>query len=112
YEVQLKTNDPNTPFLDVVMEGVIQAPLVAAPNNSNLGNVKIGEVVSKNIVVRGPQGKNFKIIGITGEGDGFKAKFQADKSSPAHVIQIEFVPAEAGKVSKTFTIKTDLPGDL
>ncbi len=112
YEVQLNTNDPATRVLDVVMEGIIQAPLVAAPNNSNLGNVKVGEVVVKNVVVRGPIGRNFKILKIEGEGDGFKAKPLTDKAQPAQLIQIEFVPTQPGKVSKTLTIKTDLPGDL
>jgi hypothetical protein len=112
YEVQLKTNDPVTPVLDVVMEGIIQAPLVASPNNRNVGNVKVGEVVSMNVVIRGQPGKAFKVMKVEGEGDGFKAKFQSTQAAPAHVIQIDFVPEKAGKISKTLTIKTDLPGDL
>jgi hypothetical protein len=63
-------------------------------------------------VLRGPAGRTFKILKVEGEGDGFKAKFPADKSQAAHLIQIEFIPAQPGKVSKTLTIKTDLPGDL
>lgn len=112
YEVQLKTNDPTTPVLDVVMEGIIQAPLVAAPNNINLGNVKQGEVVSRNVVLRGPAGKSFKIMKVEGEGDGIKVKFTEGKEASAHVIQIQFVPDAARKINKTLTFKTDLAGDL
>ena len=112
YEVQLKTNDRATDTLDVVMEGIIQAPLVASPNNFNLGNVRVNEVVSRNVVLKGAAGSNFKILAVEGEGDGIKAKFQPDKALPAHLIQIEFVPTQSGKISRTLVIKTNMPGDL
>ncbi len=111
YEVQLSTNDRTTPVLDVVMEGIIQAPLVASPNQINLGSVKVNEIVSGRVLLRGPAGTTFRILGVDGEGDGLTVKV-SDKAASTHLIVIEFVPPQPGKVSRTLTIKTDLSGDL
>jgi hypothetical protein len=111
YEVQLNTNDRTTPVLDVVMEGIIQAPLVASPNQINLGNVKVSEIVSGRVILRGPSGQAFRILGVDGQGDGISVKYP-DKAATAHLLVVEFVPTHAGKISKTLTIKTDLAGDL
>jgi hypothetical protein len=111
YEVQLNTNDRTTPILDVVMEGIIQAPLVASPNQINLGNVKVQEIVSGRVILRGPAGQSFRILGVDGQGDGLTVKVP-EKAATAHLLVVEFVPQQAGKITKTLTIKTDLAGDL
>jgi hypothetical protein len=110
YEIQLKTSDPAMPLLPLVVEGAVQAPLTAAPNLVNLGNVKVGEVVTGQFVVKGA-GKPFKITKVDGGGDDVKAKFQ-DKALPVHLVTVEFLPGKEGKLNKTLTIKTDLAGDL
>src|SRR5262249_8988888 len=91
-DVQLRTDDPNTPVLDVVMEGVIQAPLVATPNHISLGNVKVNEVVSRHVLLRG-MGQSFKVVKVEGEGDGIKVKY-SDKAAPVPVVMIEVVPTQ------------------
>lgn len=110
YEVKLTTNDKTTPVMEVVMEGMIRAPLVASPNLVELGNVRVGEVVSGRVVLGG-SGQMFKVLKVDGEGDGFKVKIP-DRAAAAHLLTIEFVPTQPGKISKTFTVTTDLPGDL
>jgi len=35
-----------------------------------------------------------------------------EKAATAHLLVVEFVPQQAGKITKTLTIKTDLAGDL
>jgi hypothetical protein len=111
YEILLKTNDPATPVIMVVMEGMIQAPLVAVPNTFDLGNVKLNEIVSRHVILTGPAGRPFKIVKVEGEGDGVRLK-PPDKPGGPLLLKIEFVPTKAGKVSRTLHLKTDLPGDL
>jgi hypothetical protein len=111
YEVQLKTNDPATPVITVLMEGVIQAPLIASPNNVELGNVKVGEVVTARVILRGPQGVNFNVTKVDGLGSGFSMELPK-KAMPGHLLKLEFVPGAEGKVTKTLTLTTDLPGNI
>ncbi len=110
-DIQLKTNDKVTPIITVVTEGIVQAPLVASPNNFDVENVKLNEVVTRNVVIRGP-GQPFKIVGVEGQGDGVSVSKLPEKAASVHVLRIEFVPSKEGKVSKTLTVKTDLPNDL
>src|SRR5260370_1823 len=52
YVVQLQTNgDPQV--LDLLVEGLIQAPIAATPNNANFGKVAVNNPVLRHIVVRG-----------------------------------------------------------
>ena len=111
YEVQLKTNDPATPVLTVVMEGLIQAPLIASPNNVELGNVKVGEVVTGRVILKGPPNVNFNVTKVEGLGDGISLALPK-KAMPGHILKVEFIPGQAGKVSKTLTLVTDLPGNI
>jgi hypothetical protein len=111
YEIQLKTNDPQTPVLTVLMEGIIQSSLIASPNNIDLGNVKVGEVVTGRVILRGPQGQAFKITKVEGAGDGISLKPPA-QAAPGHLLKVEFIPGKEGKVTKTLTLVTDLPGNL
>jgi Protein of unknown function (DUF1573) len=111
YDVQLETSDPNMKHLPLVIDGMIQAPLAAAPNQVDLGKVKVGEVVTRAVIIRGP-GKPFKITKVEGDGEGVTAKYEEDKAKVNHLLTIEFIPGKEGKLNKTLTIKTDLPHDL
>jgi hypothetical protein len=110
HEIQLKTNDPATPLLSVLVEASVQSALVAAPNNVDLGKVKVNTAVMRHVIVRGP-GQPFKITGVTGDGNGIKVKLP-DKAAAAQVVTIEYLPTAAGAVNKELTIKTDLNGGL
>ncbi len=111
YDIQLETSDPAMKHLPLVIDGVVQAPLAASPNLVDLGKVKVGEVVTRAVIIRGP-GRPFKITKVEGDGDGVKAKYEEDKAKVNHLLTIEFIPGKEGKLNKTLTIKTDLPNDL
>lgn len=110
YEIKLTTTDRNTRVLTLVVEGTVKAALEAAPNHLSLGNVKVGEVVTGRTVIKGP-GQPFKIVKVEGDGDGLTVRVN-DKAAPVHLVTVEFIPKQPGKLSKTLKIKTDLPGDL
>src|SRR5262249_57758349 len=86
YIVQRQTNgDPQV--IDVVVEGVVQAPITATPNAVNFGKVMPNTAVLRHIVVRGTT--PFKITGVTGAeaGDGINVRLP-DKSAAVQIVTI------------------------
>ena len=51
-ELILKTNDPMTPVLTLLVEGNVQATLTVAPSVANLGKTKVGEIKTLKVQVR------------------------------------------------------------
>src|SRR5262249_38650392 len=113
HEIQLQTTDQQTPVLSFVVTGVVQAPLMATPNNISFGNVKVNEVVTRYVVIRAS--KPFKITGtnIQGQGNGIIAK-PPDKAtnSTAQILTIEYLPNQAGPLKAVLNVQTDLDGNL
>jgi hypothetical protein len=105
--VQLQTNgDPQV--LELLVEGVIQAPLAATPNNANFGKVAVNSAVVRHIVIRGTN-TPFKITGVSGveTGDGLNVRLP-EKAAPVQVVTIEYQPNKAAELNKKIALKTDL----
>lgn len=110
YEVLLRTSDPNTPVLNMIVEGNVQAPIVASPNAINFGTVPVGTAVVRHVIVRGTN-VPFRVTAVEGEGDGITVRLP-EKAAVAHVVSIALAPTKAGMVSRTLILKTDLNGGL
>ncbi|HLW68142.1 MAG TPA: DUF1573 domain-containing protein [Gemmataceae bacterium] len=108
-EIQLETSDPQTPVLNLVVSGNVQAPLKATPNIANFGTAKVHEVTLRSILLQG--NKPFKITKVEGAGGEINVKF-GDRSASVQVLNIEYTPMQAGALKKVLTIKTDLDGEL
>jgi hypothetical protein len=106
-DVLLTTNDPNNPTVAVPFDMTVQAPLTVSPEVARFGNVKAGAPAEKRVFVRANQ--PFRIIGVDGQGDGVTAEFRPD-ALPTHVLTIKIMPAAAGPIQKTLTIRTDFGG--
>src|SRR5262249_15758284 len=52
-ELQLKTNDPASPLVPVLVEAVVQAAVSVSPATLGLGAVKAGETLTRRVVLRG-----------------------------------------------------------
>jgi hypothetical protein len=105
HELLLKTNDPASPLVAVLVEAVVQAPLTVKPNPLRLGSVKAGEAVTRRVNVYGA--KPFKIVAIDGLGEGI----QADLPQTAAAVQtVTFTcqGAQAGDLRRQVQIRTDL----
>jgi hypothetical protein len=105
-ELLLKTNDPASPLVPVLVEATIQAPLTISPNPLSFGTVKLGETVSKRIIVRGTQA--FKITGVDGGGDAFSTDLPPTASTQ-QILTVTYQAKAAGEVHQQLKIKTDLP---
>lgn len=104
----LKTNDPASPLLPVLVEGNVQSNLTVAPATLSLGAVKIGETLTRRVVVRG--NKPFRILGAEGLGEGMQLDPKpSDTPAPVQVVSIKCVFTKPGDFKQVVKIKTDLP---
>jgi Protein of unknown function (DUF1573) len=102
----LKTNDPASPLVPVLVEATIQAPLTVVPSALSFGNAKVGETLSKRVIVRGIV--PFKIMGIEGLGDAFNVELP-EKSDVQQILTIKYQAKAAGEMHQQLKIITDLP---
>jgi hypothetical protein len=105
HEVLLKTNDPASKWLTVLVEGIVQGPLKITPERLSLGKIKVGETKTYKVIVRA--NKAFKIAKIEGQGEGVTAE-APDASATIQVVSVQCQPTEAGVLRKTLQIRTDL----
>jgi hypothetical protein len=108
HELFLKTNDPASPLVPLLVEVTIQAPLSVTPSAVHFGEVKVGEAKSQRVLVRG--GKAFRIVAIDGLTDGLTAEFPAE-AGEARIVVIKWTAAKAGELNCPLVIKTDLAKD-
>jgi hypothetical protein len=103
----LKTNDPNSPLVPVLVEGNIRSALVVSPNTLRLGNVPVGEELKRRVVLRG--GKPFLITDLKGLGEGLSLD-SPPATQPTIVQTLTFRCRQdtAGNFRHVVQIKTDL----
>jgi Protein of unknown function (DUF1573) len=105
HELVLKTNDPASPVVPIVVEGNVQAALTVSPSLVRMGTLKIGQEKALKVTVRG--GRPFQIIAVDGQGDGVSAVLP---TQPAllHQLTLKCQPAQTGELRKQLLIRTDL----
>jgi hypothetical protein len=108
WEFHLQTNDPASPSVPVLAEATVQAPLAAVPSVVALGGVKIGEVVTRRVVLRGNQ--PFRVMRVDGEGAGVTVEVP-QAANPVQIVTIKFAPTKAGDVRRQLVFQTDLERD-
>jgi hypothetical protein len=106
-ELFLKTNDPASPLVPVLVEAMVQAPLTVKPSSLKLGSPKVGETVTRRVNVYG--GKPFKILAIEGLGEGLEADLP-QAAATVQTVTLTYQPAKAEEVHRQLQIRTDLPG--
>jgi hypothetical protein len=108
WELFLKTNDPATPLVPVLVEANTQAQLTVLPETLKLGNLRVNTEGLGRIIVRS-SGKPFRILAIEGLGDGLTAPMELpSKESSSHQIMFHCQPLKPGELRRTLQIKTDL----
>lgn len=104
-EISLKTNDPSSPIVPLLVEANVQASLSVVPGNVNFGTLRVGESVSKRVIVRGS--RPFHVVSVDGATDGVSADLPTAAAS-VQVVLLKFQPTRAGALKKQLQIKTDL----
>jgi hypothetical protein len=106
-ELLLKTNDPASPLVPVLVEANIQAALMVTPSTLNLGTVKVGDTVTKKVIVRGIQ--PFKIMGLDNLGDAFTVDEVPANPQAQQILTVKYQAKAPGDLHEQLKIRTDLP---
>jgi hypothetical protein len=107
-DIFLKTNDPASPLVPILVEANIQPAITVAPPVLSLGPVQVGQPLTRRVVVRGS--RPFRILGVDGGGEGITM----DSVSPGTASQVQIVTfkcqfSKGGDFKRELKIKTDLP---
>jgi hypothetical protein len=106
-EVFLKTNDPASPLVPILVEAMVQSALTVSPPVLGLGVVKAGEVLTRRVVVRG--NRPFRVVGVDGTGDGIILDgTPATTAAPVQILTFKCQIAAPGDFRRALKIKTDL----
>lgn len=106
-QLHLKTNDPTTPTITVLVEAQIEAALSVSPATLRLGEIRVGDSLTRKVVVQGK--KPFKVTAVEGLGEGVTLVNQLPTASAAvQVLNFKIQPEKAGEWNRSVQIKTDL----
>ncbi|MGE3804313.1 MAG: DUF1573 domain-containing protein [Gemmataceae bacterium] len=108
WEINLKTNDPASPLVAVLVEANIRASLDVVPATVSLGNPTPGNLIERKIVVRG--NKPFRIESVAGVSDELKVDFPTAEA-PVHVVTVKCQPTTLGEFRRQLQIKTNYEGE-
>jgi hypothetical protein len=106
-DILLKTNDPNSPSVPVVVEATVLAALSVAPSNLNLGTVRVGEPLTRRVVVRG--NRPFRVTGVEGAAEIALGGEASASASVVQTVTLKCQFTQAGEFRRTVKIQTDLP---
>jgi hypothetical protein len=106
HEVYLKTNDPASPTVPVLVESSVQTAVTVSPPALPLGTVKVDTVLIRRVVVQG--NRPFRILAVEGMGSGIELESPlatTDAAVQFVTIKCRFAP---GKFARELKIKTTL----
>jgi hypothetical protein len=104
----LKTNDPVSPLVPVLVEANVQTTLSVSPSVLSLGTVKAGTSLTRRVVVRGT--RPFHVVGVDGTGAGIE--LGAPLSTSDEVVQTVTLKCQfdtPGEFKRQLKIRTSLP---
>lgn len=107
WELNLKTNDPATPLVPVLVEANIRGALSVVPATVSLGNFSPGQEINRKVIVRGA--KPFRIESVSGISDDLKVDFPTTESA-VQVISIKCQPGALGDFRRQLDIRTSHEG--
>lgn len=111
-EIQVLTNDRESPTIPIQVTAQIQGDLTATPAVLALGEATSAEAVKGRYLIRGAG--PFAITRIDGSGDGFLLSTDNLDRKPIHILTLTYKPGQGtsqGDLRRTFQVKTDLPGE-
>ena len=105
-ELHLRTNDPGSPLIAVLVEADVQTSLSVSPSVLRLGNCTVGDSLVRKVQVRAA--KPFKILAVEGQGDGITLSSElAVNPAPLQLLTFKCQLGKAGELRKQLLIKTD-----
>ena len=105
-QLSLITDDARSQSIPVLVQGSVVSPLTVSPASLILGDLEPGQVVKKQLIVRG--NRPFRILNIVCEDAGFTFEPPSDASKQVQFVPVTFTANSAGLISQKITITTDL----
>jgi hypothetical protein len=107
--IYLKTNDPTSPTLPMLVTGEVEAVLSVSATKLNLGSIRVGETVTKKVILRG--GKAFRVLGVDGTGDGVTLDSELAPAASVQTLSFKCQLNQTGDFKRELKIKTDIQND-
>ncbi len=105
--VFLRTNDPASGLVPVLVEANVQTPLEVTPAALNLGAVKLNAPLVRRVVLKGNQ--PFRVVSVEGLGEGVTLGSPlSDTEAGRQTVVFHCRFASAGEAHRTFRIRTTL----
>ena len=100
----LKTNDPSTTDVPVLVKATVEPDIVVSPANVAFGPLRPGQKKTVSVVVRGK--KPFQISDVVSQQmDCFAVRLDSTAMKPVHVVPLTIeVPDMAGDIDETFEV--------
>jgi hypothetical protein len=106
-ELHLRTNDPASPLISVLVEANVEASLSVLPSPLRLGTMQVGQAVQQRVVVRGRT--PFRVLAVDGLGDGLELGAPLSTTpAPVQMLTFRCQPGRAGDFLRSLRIRTDL----
>jgi hypothetical protein len=107
-EVILKTNDPASPTLTFNVNGTVQATLTVSPSPLVVTGLRVGEMQTKKLLIRGS--RPFRVTKVDGTGDGVTADVP-NRQETTLILDVRVQPTRPGELRRQLVIHTDLDNE-
>ncbi len=109
-EVTLHTNDPSSPTIPVSVTANVQGAVVVTPSVLTLGQIKAGQVVTKDILVRSAE--PFTITETAAKQGDLSATKGGETPSKLHKLTVTLkAPAQPGPTYGMLELKTSIANE-
>ncbi len=105
-DIWVKTNHPNFAKLRVPVTVEVETQLSALPTKVDLGEIKAGSEVDRQVIIRGNQ--PFRIVNISGADRQVQVRPANQESKTVHIITVTLNPGAVGELKRTIQVDTDL----
>lgn len=105
-QLNIITDDSGSKSIPVLVQGSVVSPLTVSPASLLLGTLEPGQVVKKQLIVRG--NRPFRILRIECPDGCFSFDPPGEESKQLHFVPVTFTADASGAVSQSITIQTDL----
>ncbi|MFQ3650875.1 MAG: DUF1573 domain-containing protein [Gemmataceae bacterium] len=103
HELLVKTNDPASPTVPLLVEGQVMSSLSVQPSSLSLGVMKVGDPLIRRVLVRGASA--FKITEVKADGVEVEGGLP-DKEASTHFVTLKLKASTAGAFRRQIQIKT------
>jgi hypothetical protein len=104
-DIWLKTSNSSLSKVRVPLTVDVNAALSATPSILQFGDVKVGDSIEQNVLVRGE--KAFRIKSVKGSDPLIKVSEINSESKVVHLLRVSFKPSTTGEVTRSVSIVTD-----